>query len=216
MELGYWKIRGRAQSIRLLLEYTAERYSETFYQCGPAPDYDKSGWLQVKESMGLDFPNLPYLIHDGNRLTQTNAILRYIGRRHDMVGKTEEDHMRLDLLDNQLMDFRNGFSRLCYSADFEKLRPEYIKTALVTIGRFSKFLGEKDWLVGEKPTVVDFLFYELLDCHRILEASLLKTFDNLVRYVKRFEDLPRIKAYMASDRFMRAPLNNTIATFGSE
>ena len=50
--------RQRAQHIRLLLEYTGERYKETGYLCGPPPGYDKSGWLSVKETLNLDFPNV--------------------------------------------------------------------------------------------------------------------------------------------------------------
>ena len=48
----------RAQSIRLLLEFTGEKYTETMYTCGPAPDFDKSGWLAVKDHLNLDFPNV--------------------------------------------------------------------------------------------------------------------------------------------------------------
>ena len=29
---------------------------------GPAPDFDKSSFRNVKDSLGLDFPNLPYYI----------------------------------------------------------------------------------------------------------------------------------------------------------
>lgn len=29
-------------------------------------------------------------------------------------GETEEEQMRVDILENQAMDFRNGFAQLCY------------------------------------------------------------------------------------------------------
>ena len=31
-----------------------------FPQCGPGPTYDRSAWMDVKFTLGLDFPNLPY------------------------------------------------------------------------------------------------------------------------------------------------------------
>ena len=65
-------------------------------------------------------------------------------------------------------------------------------------------------------TIVDFLMYELLDCHRTFHATLLKPYSNLASFLRRFEELAPIKAYMTSGRFMRAPLNNKTATFGSE
>lgn len=47
-------------------------------------------------------------------MTQSNAIMRYIARKHDLCGKTEEEKVRIDVLENQAMDLRNAFTRLCY------------------------------------------------------------------------------------------------------
>jgi glutathione S-transferase len=57
--------------------------------------------------------------------------------------------------------------------------------------------------------------YELLDQHRILEPAIFKETTNLKAFLDRFEALPKIKAYMESDRFMKAPLNNRMAKFGA-
>ena len=35
---------------------------EKFYEMGPAPTFDKSDFHNVKDTLGLDFPNLPYYI----------------------------------------------------------------------------------------------------------------------------------------------------------
>jgi len=58
--------------------------------------------------------------------------------------------------------------------------------------------------------------YELLDQHRLLEASLLEPHPNLTKLLQRFEQLEAIKAYMASDRFLSHPLNNPYASFGNK
>lgn len=57
---------------------------------------------------------LPYYFDGDTKVTQSNAILRYIARKHDLCGKTEEEKVRVDMLENQAMDLRNGFTRLCY------------------------------------------------------------------------------------------------------
>ena len=57
-----------AQPIRMLLEHTGTEYKEKQYKCGPAPDFDKSCWFEIKETLGFDFPNLPYMI-DGTYIT---------------------------------------------------------------------------------------------------------------------------------------------------
>ena len=79
-------------------------------RCGPAPDYDKTCWYGIKHSLELDFPNLPYYIDGDMKITQSNAILRHIARKHDMLGKTEEERVRVDIMGEQSMDFRHGIS----------------------------------------------------------------------------------------------------------
>ncbi len=56
-----------------------------------------------------------------HKLTQSNAILRYIARKHDLVGKTEDERVRVDIMAEQSMDFRNGLVRLCYNPAFVRI-----------------------------------------------------------------------------------------------
>lgn len=44
----------------MLLEYTDTKFTDKEYDCGPAPDFDKSCWFGIKHDLGLEFPNLPY------------------------------------------------------------------------------------------------------------------------------------------------------------
>lgn len=76
--LGYWNIRGLGAQIRYLLHYLGVEFEDRMYAAGPAPDFDRSEWLNEKYTLGLDFPNLPYLIDDGVRLTETAAIMKYL------------------------------------------------------------------------------------------------------------------------------------------
>uniref|UniRef100_A0A8C7U1M8 glutathione transferase n=1 Tax=Oncorhynchus mykiss TaxID=8022 RepID=A0A8C7U1M8_ONCMY len=115
MKLAYWDIRGLAQPIRLLLEYTDTKYEDKFYTCGEAPNYDKSCWFDEKHKLGMDFPNLPYLEDGDRKIVQSNAIMRYIARKHNLCGESDDEKVRVDILENQAMDFRNGFVILCYT-----------------------------------------------------------------------------------------------------
>ena len=40
--------------------------------------------------------------------------MRYIAKKHDLIGKTPEEQTRVDLAQEECMDFRNGFTSLCY------------------------------------------------------------------------------------------------------
>ncbi|XP_046323159.1 glutathione S-transferase Mu 3 isoform X1 [Marmota monax] len=187
MVLGYWDIRGLAHAIRLLLEFTDTSYEEKRYICGEAPDYDRSQWLDVKFKLDLDFPNLPYLMDGNNKITQSNAILRYIARKHNMCGDTEEEKIRVDIMENQIMDFRMQLIRLCYNSDHEKMKPQYLEQLPGQLKLFSLFLGKYSWFAGEKLTFVDFLTYDVLDQNRMFEPKCLDEFPNLKAFMCRFE-----------------------------
>ncbi|XP_040854544.1 glutathione S-transferase Mu 1 isoform X3 [Ochotona curzoniae] len=222
--VGYWDIRGMCHAIRLLLEYTDTSYNEKTYSTGDAPDYDQSQWLSEKFKLGLDFPNLPYLIDGTHRLTQSNAILRYLGRKHNLCGETEEEKIRVDILENQVMDTRRQLIIVSYSPDFplsckivsagadshlflqEKQKPEYLKSLPDKLTVYSQFLGKRSWFAGDKITFADFLVYDILDQNCLFAPGCLDAFPNLKDFMARFEGLPKIAAYMKSSRFLRVPV----------
>lgn len=66
--LGYWGIRGKGQVPRLLLNYVGADWEEKVYT-------DPTAWFGGdKQSLGFDFPNLPYLIDGDLKLSETIAI----------------------------------------------------------------------------------------------------------------------------------------------
>ena len=69
--LGYWKIRGLASQIRYEMVYLGIEYDEHQYEQGDGPQFDRSQWLSVKDTLELDFTNLPYLIDGEYRITET-------------------------------------------------------------------------------------------------------------------------------------------------
>jgi len=213
--LAYWDIRGLAQPIRYLLEYTGTEWEDKLYACGPAPDFDKKCWFGVKESLGLDFPNLPYLIDGDVKLSQTQAILRYIARKHGLVGSSDEEQMRVDLVQAEWADFNAPFVGMCYSPDFAAKKDGYLSDVLPTkLKRFSDFLGNRPYFAGNNITFVDFLMYEALDQHKLLDPKCLENYKNLQDFVERIEKLDKIAAYLKSAKYIKYPLNNKMASFG--
>jgi glutathione S-transferase len=76
--LGYWNIRGLGAQIRYLLYYCGVEFEDKMYAAGPAPDFDRSMWLNEKFTLDLEFPNLPYLVDEDAKVTETTAIMKYI------------------------------------------------------------------------------------------------------------------------------------------
>ncbi|XP_075469699.1 glutathione S-transferase Mu 4-like isoform X2 [Ascaphus truei] len=205
-----------AHPIRLLLEYTGTPYEETRYVTRGAPDYDKSQWLEEMQMLGLDFPYMPYLLDGDVKLSHSNAILRYIARKHGLCGELEGEKLRVDLLDNQAMDFRLGLANITYNPLFETLKGPYLEKLPVTLTRFSRFLGDRAWFAGEKITFADFPMYDVLDQHLLLGPTCLQNFKNLQDFLTRFQALPPIAAYMKSPRFMNTPINARTAAWAAK
>ncbi|BFZ08944.1 hypothetical protein BsWGS_11985 [Bradybaena similaris] len=211
-QLGYWAIRGLVQPIRLLLNYVGEDFEDVLYNLGKGPEFSREEWLSVKFTLGLDFPNLPYYIDDDVKLTQSNAILRYLARKHNLYGETEKEQAHIDLLLDEITDLRQGFSRLCYGADFDDKKIEnYVEETKPKLAQLEKYLADKQYFIGDKVTVCDFHIYEILDVFKVLEPKLLADSPKLEEYHERFEELPAIKAYINSEKFISRPINNTCA-----
>jgi glutathione S-transferase len=220
-ELGYWAIRGLAQPIRLLLAYAGAEFEDKRYVCGGAEtNYDRSQWNNVKNSLGLDFPNLPYWVEyhptSGEptlRITQSNAILRHLARKYNLMGQTLEQQAVVDMLLEQAMDFRNSAVNLFYGPRFEERLQPYLNNLKDVLAGLEKYLGDKKFFAGDQLTVADFPYYELIDQHRILRPDCLDECPKIRAFLDRFEELRPIAAYMKSSQFLARPINNPQAHF---
>ena len=54
--------------------------------------------------------------------------------------------------------------------------------------------------------------YEMLVSHQKLSPELIGKYPNLVEFIKRIENLPRIADFLKSDR-SPVPMNNKVAAF---
>nr|XP_027205212.1 glutathione S-transferase [Dermatophagoides pteronyssinus] len=194
--LGYWDIRGYAQPIRLLLTYSGVDFVDKRYQIGPAPDFDRSQWLNEKFNLGLDFPNLPYYIDGDMKMTQTFAILRYLGRKYKLNGSNDHEEIRISMAEQQTKDMMAAMIRVCYDANCDKLKPDYLKSLPDCLKLMSKFVGEHAFVAGANISYVDFYLYEYLCRVKVMVPEVFGQFENLKRYVERMESLPRVSDYI--------------------
>ena len=210
--LGYWKIRGLGSPIRYLFEYTGVEYEETQYEQGDAPDYSVEVWTLSKPTLGLDFPNLPYLIYGDVKLTETIAILRYICNKWapELLGKTPEDKAFADMTFNYLWEYRNAVVNHSYSTGD---RAQIVKIGNEKLGEVvGKVLLGKKFVCGDDLTYVDFFLFEKIEVANFLsEGEFLKNYPIFIDFHKRITSLPRFSDYYNSDKFMRGPFNNKIA-----
>lgn len=217
--LGYWAIRGLGNSIRHLLNYAGIRYTEKTYPFGArGQENRRSEWLADKPRLGLDFPNLPYLVDGEIKLTQSLAILRYLARRSGLFPTQERERILADLAEQQLNDLMWENIRLCYDPDYSVSKRDAFLQQLLgdRLPALTRFLGERLFLTGDAPSYVDFLAFEALDQHRALwpkECS-LRDQPKLLDYLRRIESLPAFRDYLASEAFVSWPVWSELSSYG--
>src|SRR5438270_5274372 len=96
------------------------------------------------------------------QLTQSSAILRYLGRKYGLVGETEQEIIRIDLIEQQMHDIRWSLFQIILNPDWKKVN-DFVKSLPEQLEPVSAFLGDNDWFAGKKLTYVDFYVYESLE-----------------------------------------------------
>jgi glutathione S-transferase len=153
------------------------------------------------------------------KLNQSLAIIRYLARKFGLFATDEKSLTRQDLVEQQIQDMRMSFvwDLLLKKDEYEKNKALFLEETLPkqlnSWRNLSKFLGDNEWLVG-KLNYVEFLAYETLDWLRQFTPENMQKFENLTQYLKRFERLPAISAYINSNEFKSWPLLGPIVSWG--
>jgi len=215
--LGYWNIRGLAQAIRYVLEYSGIPWEDKRFNYGPAPEYSRHEWLDHKKTLTMSLPNLPYFINpnDGTSISQSKAIMHHLARKFKLDPKNEKDKIRVEIMEYEIEDLRNTFVEACYSDSFEKNKEELTKKCEKFLERISGFLEDNTnskWTV-EKLTYVDFFMFEMFDVLKIFNADLFAKLTRINEFMAEFEKLEKIAEYRKSDRFSARPINGAMASW---
>ena len=211
--LGYWAIRGLASQIRYLMVYLGVDYQEDIYEQGDGPEFSRASWQDKKNSLGLEFPNLPYFIDGNVKMTETISIMKYICNKHgkELLGRDAAEQGQVEMLQSVIADLKGAVTLPCYTTGD---RAAISKLIHEKIGPIVSYLGEKPFLIGENVTYVDFIFFELLDfCGFITEGKVFQQHGpNLKEFMLRMSNLPKLKEFWADpQRCIKRPFNNKIA-----
>ena len=225
MELGYWAIRGLAQPIRLLFAYVEEPFSDVRYGLNQDGTQCVNDWESVKTELKMPFPNLPYLIDSTSevevQVSQSNSVMRYLGRRFDLYGQTLAECTAIDVLQDDAYDYRNKIVDTVYTPnpEYEKVYARFATDAVSRhIGGFERYLGERDahtHFVGTDISIIDFILYELVwQTSVMVPGSVSETsHPNLFAFMTAFEKIPQIAAYMIHSDYIERPINSDNASF---
>jgi len=217
-KLCYWPgIPGRGEFIRLAFEYAQHPYEQ---------DLDPRSFMKyIKDSTvaGKGVPHAfspPFLLHDGNLITQTSNMLLYIGDTLGLSGskpihKYYVNELTLTALDlnNEIHDTHHPVAVGDY---YEDQKEEALKKAKdVRENRIPKFLGYLSavikangtgYLVGDKVTYADLTLFQMIHGMQYAFPQCLAKIAKNEAYkpafdlAKTIEEIPAIAAYMKSDK----------------
>lgn len=224
--LVYWNLLGLVQFNRFALIQANVDFCDVRIDADePSCANFRKCWMDAKAGAlqdVLDFPNLPYFLdgHGENKiaLTQSNAILRHIGRRYNLMGNPCKEHL-VDMIVDELSDVESNITRRAYAHGKDAIASWYETDIPDVMKRFLPMI-DNSFLTGDQVSIADCKFYSFLYKLQLIEDEMggPKTADimnDTVRaYMQRFEALPRIKAYMASPDYQKGPLNNRHAKWG--
>lgn len=100
-----------------MFAYLNVTFEDKVYDCGPAPDFDRSSWTSVKNTMGFEYPNLPYLEDGGTKITETKAIMKYIAKKYQpaLLGSTAAELGRIEMLAAHVDSLKSKSTMPCYT-----------------------------------------------------------------------------------------------------
>ncbi|KAL4449714.1 hypothetical protein ABPG74_008087 [Tetrahymena malaccensis] len=197
LTLGYWEGYGKAQPARYLLELTKTPYNDVKYV------EDDKWFKQDKLNLGLDFPNLPYLIDGEVKLTEFVAIFDYLSEKYgkpEWLGKGNDKYVISSL--RSLFDELSSYNYHGSLKKTEDEKKQYVLDNIVPKYRYlSKFIGKKEYLLGYF-TVADLYFLSVINAFKAnlpqdSYTEFAPVFDPIIN---RIASIPEIAAYITSDR----------------
>jgi len=203
-KFGYWAIQGRATPTKMALAYAGEDYQDIVYNFAATEGADDH-WGSHKFNLDLAFPNLPWYTDDNVKLTQSNAIVRHVGRKYNLYGKNTSEASEIDMLIDTAADILTAIVKIIFSPECDEMVAKHGESMEPKLKEVANYLGEgKKFLLGDCITIADFPMYVSLDWHATLDEGCLAKFPALDIYLKNVRADPKIKAYLDSDKHFKA------------
>jgi len=198
-KLVYFPCRGRAQALRYLCVDNGIPLEE---QVVPKEDWET---LKPKTLLG----QLP-VFHDRSfEIAQSNAILRYVARKHKLYGKDDHEATLIDMLNDQQEDVRVAYYIFIYTT-YDTEKASFIKSIPEKLAVFEKYLqknnGGSGYFVGNKASFLDYNLFDLFDCFLVLSSTSLDTLPLLKAFHERLAARDKIAAYRKTDDFTKIPI----------
>jgi glutathione S-transferase len=129
------------------------------------------------------------------------AIVRHLGRKHNLYGATEAEHSLVDVVIDAVSDLGAGFFKVLSSAEFKGGDKKELN-ALVekNLADFAK-LKKGKFIASASISIADFVMFNMLDNFvKPLAPEILAAHKDIEEYRASIAAQEKIAAYLASSR----------------
>ncbi|EGT37825.1 hypothetical protein CAEBREN_30082 [Caenorhabditis brenneri] len=197
LKLHYFAVRGFGEYIRLLFVDNHINFEDVRYEIGGKE------WKEMKPKM--IFGHMPYLKGDGLEIVETGAIMRFLGRKFDLNGSTDEEVYFLDM-------FFEGSRDIRYTFSFQRTEEDYLtKTLPDGLQKLENLfkIHPGEFILGDKISYVDYSLFEELDVYHHWSKGILDNFPALKEFWERIWKRPNLKEYLEKRTADKVPLSAT-------
>lgn len=210
--LTYWNGRGLCEQVRFMLAACDVDYDEAV----PGVDdishlSDSHHFEQLKAQGNLAFDQVPLLCIDGLHLVQSGAIVRYLAKKHGLVGTSLAHEAMCDVVHQGIRDwhaacgiaFEFNFGHYAPSAEelakFRQANSKYLPLLeRIAVKSDSGFIMEGYGVAG--LTYCDVALAEVLDQNLMREPALLENYPGLAKVHANLRDQVWLKNFLASNK----------------
>jgi len=200
--LFYWRLRGRGEQVRLLLNELEQGYEDVYVR------KDEEFPRLKQEGPGtLSFGSVPMLEDGDFKLVQGPVIMNYLARKHGLMPDDLQAAARTEAMVLGAEDMRMAYFRLL--GDGERAAE---KRAKFVDGEWrSRWLtaweglldlnGDNGYLVGSSLTQADLAVWDALDAIvNWIDGASFGAFGRVENFYESISARPAIAAYLVSDR----------------
>ncbi|ODN00616.1 Glutathione S-transferase [Orchesella cincta] len=197
-KLHYFDSRGVSEPIRLLFAYANVKYEDVRFTRGPQ-------WTEIKPKMPWNV--VPVLEVDGEKISQSRAILRFLGRKFGLAPADELQLAKCDEYIDAIIDLRTEGKAFYREQDPQKrqaLHDEFIADKYFQYMKKFKDILRKNgtgYLVGNKLSYADiFIAYtvEQISSWVVCKDWRDGSYEEVKTHMKMVMGLPGIKEWVES------------------
>lgn len=175
----YFGGNGRGALIRAALSYAKVKWENNVI------DYVKD-WPTIKKSGLCEFEQVPVLVHNEKKLSQSAAIYLYLAKLFNIYGKTLDEQYQIDSLICTIEDINPHFypvimprteEQKSKPEEFKKVLKEKLEQYLKIFEKRYTDLGSKTYFLGDHFTFADlYLAVQMTSYQSVLGENLIKEY----------------------------------------